>query len=226
MTRWVGAVLCCAALLVPAGVARADGDPASDVLLSQDSYLPYAPSVRASLKTALEKVLKDARTAGYPMKVALVNTEADLGAYPQLFNQPQKYADLLKGELAALNPHGDAVKEVHLLVVMPGGFGGSNLGDDVDQALGAISIQADAASDGLARAGTEAVARLATANGHSVPVPAEASVKLGESTASSKRKSTSPLVFALPALLLFGGLFVAGRIASRRQRPAPQSDDA
>ncbi len=215
----------CAVLLVPAS-ARADGDPASDVLLSQDSYLPYAPTVQARLKTALEKVLKDARTAGYPMKVALINTEADLGAYPTLFNEPQRYADLLKGELATLNPHGDPLKAVHLLVVMPGGFGGSNLGDGVDKALNGIDIQGNAASNGLARAAIAAVARIATSNGHSVPVPPEASLKLGKSTASAKRKSTSPLVFALPAVLLFAGLFVAGRLANRRSRPAPQSDDA
>ncbi len=223
MRRWIAALVC-AALLGPAAVARADGDPASDVLLSQDSFLPYAPPVKKSFKTALEKVLKDARAAGYPMKVALINTEADLGAYPKLFNSPQQYADLLKGELAALNPHGDAVKAVHLLVVMPGGFGGANLGDGVDKALSGIDINGAAQSDGLAQAAIGAVASIATENGHAVPVPPEAKLKLGKSNASNKRKTTSPLVFALPALLLFGGLFVAGRVASRRQ--APRTDDA
>ena len=33
-----------AALAIPAA-ARADGDPASDVLLLQDAYLPYSPAV-------------------------------------------------------------------------------------------------------------------------------------------------------------------------------------
>lgn len=214
MRRLLCAVLC-AALALP-GVARADGDPASDVLLSQDSFLPYAPEVRPSLKDALEGVLKDARQAGYPMKVALIASEADLGAYPDLYNQPQRYADLLKGELAALNPHGDPLKEIHLLVVMKGGFGGSNLGDGVDRALAPITINEDAQSDGLAQAAVAAVARIASENGHRVTAPAEASAPLGKSSASTKRKSTSPLVFALPAVLLFAGLFVAGRIAARR----------
>ncbi len=215
------------AAVLPAAAARADGDPASDVLLSQDSYLPYAPTVQKRLQTALEDVLKKARDAGFPMKVALINNEADLGAYPDLFNQPQRYADLLSGELAALNPHGDAVQGVHLLVVMPGGFGGANLGDGVDRALGSVDINAEAQSDGLAQAAIASVARLATENGHEVAVPPEASLKLGKSNASSKRKTTSPLVFALPAVLLFLGLFVAGRInARRRPPPAPQSDDA
>jgi hypothetical protein len=207
------------AALVCCSVARADGDPASDVLLTQDSFLPYAPPTQAKLKTALEKVLRAAKSAGFPMKVALVNTEADLGAYPQLFNQPQKYADLLTRELATLNPHGDPQKAVHLLIVMPGGYGGSNLGGAVDRALAPVQIQADAGSDGLARAAIAAVARLATANGYRVAVPPEASLKLGKASGTKKGGGgTSPLVFLAPALLLFGGLFVAGRITARRAR--------
>jgi hypothetical protein len=202
--------------LVIAPAARADGDPASDVLLSQDSFLPYAPPVTARLKTALEKVLKDARAAGYPMKVALIMSEADLGAYPKLFNQPQPYANLLSGELASLNPHGDPQRNVHLLVVMPGGFGGTNLGDGVDAALRPVTINVKAQSDGLAQAAIAAVARIASSNGHRVPVPPEASLELKASSKSTKRSGTSPLVFALPALLLFAGLFVAGRVQRRR----------
>ncbi|MEA2126491.1 MAG: hypothetical protein QOI80_3273 [Solirubrobacteraceae bacterium] len=206
------------AALVCCSVARADGDPASDVLLTQDSFLPYAPPTQAKLKTALVKVLRDAKAAGFPMKVALIASEADLGAYPQLFNKPQQYADLLTRELASLNPHGDPLKAVHLLVVMPGGYGGSNLGDDVDAALAPVEIQADAGSDGLARAAIAAVARLATANGHRLAIPPEASVKLGKASATKKGGGTSPLVFLAPALLLFGGLFVAGRVSARRGR--------
>ncbi|MEA2170812.1 MAG: hypothetical protein QOF76_4112 [Solirubrobacteraceae bacterium] len=203
-------------MVLAAPAAWADGDPASDVLLSQDSFLPYAPPVQPKLATALKAVLKQARDAGFPMKVALILTANDLGAYPQMFNTPQPYADLLTRELSALNPHGDPLKAVHLLVVMPGGFGGNNLGDGVDAALAPVKIQADAQSDGLARAAIEAVARLATANGHQVAVPAEAGVQLQASHKSTKRKTTSPLVFLAPALVLFAGLGLAGRIAKKR----------
>jgi hypothetical protein len=206
-------------LLVPA-VALADGDPASDVLLTQDSFLPYAPPTSDRFKTALDKVLKDAKAAGYPMKVALINTEADLGAYPNLFNSPQEYANLLNRELATLNPHGDPQKDVHLLIVMPGGYGGVNLGEGVDKALAPVKIQADAGSDGLARAALAAIARIATENGHAVDVPPEASLKVGKASAKGGG-GTSPIFFIAPAVLLFGGLFVAGRITARRQ-----ADDA
>jgi hypothetical protein len=206
-------------VLACAPAAWADGDPASDVLLTQDIFFPYAPPVSQRLKTALERVVKAARKAGYPMKVALINTEADLGAYPQLFNQPSKYTDVLSRELATLNPHGDPLKEVHLLIVMPGGFGGSNLGDGVDRALGPVQIDPGGGSDALSQAAMAAVARIATENGHRVAVPPEASVKVSKS-AKKSGGGTSAVVFLAPALLLFAGLFVAGRIAARRQTPA------
>jgi hypothetical protein len=208
-----------ALVLVCAPAAWADGDPASDVLLTEDVFFPYSPPVSQRLKTALERVLKDARKAGYPMKVALINTEADLGAYPQLFNQPTKYSDLLARELATLNPHGDPLKAIHLLIVMPGGFGGSNLGDGVDRALAPITIDPQGGSDGLAQAAMGGVARLATENGHRVAVPPEASIKVSKS-AKKSGGGTSAVVFLAPALLLFAGLFVAGRIAARRQTSA------
>ena len=210
------ALLLALAALMPAS-AGANGDPASDVLLTQDHFLPYAPPVQERLATALEDVLRSVREAGYPMKVALIMTERDLGAYSQLFNRPQEYADLLTRELATLNPHGDPVKDVHLLVVMAGGFGGNDLGEKVDDALGGITIQGEAQSDGLAKAAIEAVARLATVNGHPVPTPPEARIELAASDAEAGGGGTSPLVYAAPALLLFAGLFAAGRLARRRE---------
>ena len=97
--------------------------------------------------------------------------------------------------------------------------------DGVDRALTPITIQDDAGSDGLAKAAIAGVARLATENGHRVAVPPEASLKLDSSSASSDGSKTSPLLFVLPALLLFAGLFVAGRVAARRQGSAPAASE-
>ena len=85
--------------LAPAA-ALADGDPASDVLLAQDVYYPYAPKASKPLTTALDALLKRVRAAGYPMKVALVEAPSDLGAYPNLFGDTQNYANLLAKEIA------------------------------------------------------------------------------------------------------------------------------
>jgi len=215
--RQLVAVVAALALALP-GVALADGDPASDVLLSQDDFLPYAPPVSNRLETALKNELRVARTAGYPMKVALIESANDLGAYPNLLTEPQRYADLLVGELRLLNPHNDPSKAVHLLVVTGVGFGGSNLGDGVDKALAPIRIQANAQSDGLVQAAMQAVARIASANGHHVATPSEATGRLSSSHKSTSRHKSSPLVFAAPALLLFAALFVAGRVSARRGR--------
>jgi hypothetical protein len=195
--------------------AHADGDPASDVLIMQDAYFPYAPPTDARFKSALTRVLGAARKAGYPVKVALIQTPRDLGAYPTLFNDANRYADLLAREL----PQQRVAKGVtgqRILVVMPGGFGGSALGDQVDGPLSKTPIHASAASNGLAVAAIGAVARLATANGHPVPVPPEASAQV---TASKATKKGGPgvIVFLVPAIVLFAGIWGAGRLASRRQ---------
>jgi hypothetical protein len=161
------AALALAVLALLPSAAAADGDPASDVLLAQDVYYPYAPKVSRPLTTALNTLLKRVRAGGYPMKVALIETPADLGAYPNLFGDEQRYANLLLPEIS-FNAH------PHLLVVMPSGFAGNNLGPKVDSALRGITIDQAAKSDGLAQAALAAVARIATANGHPTPVPAAA----------------------------------------------------
>lgn len=213
------AALALALLLLAAPAAHADGDPASDVLPTQSVFFPYAPPTAARLRSALERVLERAADAGYPMKVALVESAGDLGSYPQMFNQPQQYANLLAGELPT-NPHGTIRTRPHLLVVMPVGFGGDNLGESVDDALAPITVDADAQSDGLARAAIEAVARVATANGHQVAVPPEAHLKLQASDRSTKRSSgPSPWVFVAPLAFVVLAIVGLGRLAARRSRP-------
>jgi len=202
--------------LLPAG-AFADGDPASDVLLAQDVYYPYAPKASTQMTTALDGLLARVRKAGYPVKVALIQTPSDLGAYPNLFGDTQNYANLLAKEIA-FNSH------PHLLVVMPSGFGGDNLGANVDSALKGIKVDDAAKSDGLIRAALAAVARIATANGHQTPVPPEASAALSASKASSKRSTPSAFVYGGPvlvALIAVGALIWVGR---RKEREG--EDDA
>jgi len=219
------ALLAVAALLAAPPSARADGDPASDVLPMQDVFFPYAPPITSRLRSALERVVAQAGKAGYPMKVALLESAGDLGSYPQLFNQPQRYANLLASELPT-NPHGEIRTRPHLLVVMPVGFGGDNLGAEVDTALAPVKVDPAAQSDGLARAAIEAVARLATANGHRVAVPPEAHLKLEATNKSTKRSGgPSAWVFVGPLVLVVVAIAAAGRISARRSRPKTGSDE-
>jgi hypothetical protein len=172
MTRRIALVVAALALTA-APTAQADGDPASDVLPSQDAYYPYAPQASKPLVEALDQLLKRVRGDGYPVKVALIASAADLGSYPMLLNDPQRYANLLASELP-VNPHGGLDEQLHLLVVTAAGFGGKSLGDRVDEALAPVEIDPEAGSDGLVRAALQAVARIATVNGHDTPVPPEA----------------------------------------------------
>jgi hypothetical protein len=207
-------VLALALILGTASAALGDGDPASDTLPAQDAYYPYSPPVSKPLVTALNDLLKRVRAAGFPMKVALIETAGDLGSYPQLLNDPQRYADLLASELPT-----QADQRVngafHLLVVMPGGFGGQHLGDGVNRALDPVKIDVAGSSDGLARAAIEAVARLATVNGHRTPVPAAAAAP--GSAGGTGGGGTSAWVFIGPLAALVLAAAAAGYVRRARK---------
>jgi hypothetical protein len=214
------AMIALAALALAPAAALADGDPASDVLLAQDAYYPYAPKTSPQLTKALNTLLKRVRAAGFPVKVALIEAPSDLGAYPNLFGDTQNYANLLSKEIA-YNSH------PHLLVVMPTGFGGDNLGNNVDGALRGITVNQDAKSDGLAQAALAAVAKLASANGHPTPVPPEARAQLAASTASAKRSTPSVLVYGGPVLLgiiAVGALIWVGRRREGEEELPPEAE--
>jgi hypothetical protein len=206
------------------GAALADGDPASDVLPVQDAYFPYSPPVSKPLVTALDNLLKEVKAKGYPMKVALLQSTGDMGSYPTLFNNPQRYADLLSSELPSQSDT-KYTGPLHLLVVMPGGFGGENLGDKVNQALGPITIDAAQQSDGLARAALQAVARIATFAGHPTKAPNVAATAGSKSSGGGGGGGPSALVIVLPliGLLIAGG--IAGVILRRRSDGRPETRD-
>jgi hypothetical protein len=210
------ALLAVAVLALAPAAALADGDPASDVLLAQDVYYPYAPKVSPRLTTALNTLAKRVRAAGYPMKVALIEAPSDLGAYPNLFGDTQSYANLLAKEIAFNS-------RPHLLVVMPSGFAGDNLGAKVDSALNGVPIDQPAKSDGLAKAALAAVARIASSNGHPTPVPPEAKVAVAASKSSSKRSTPSLLVYGGPVLLVLIAVGVL-LVVSRRRDDEEESE--
>lgn len=97
--------------------ALADGDPASDFLLSQATFLsPYDGHIPASEGRKLEAMLASAKEQGFPLKLAVIVTRYDLGAVPILFRRPQTYAKFLAQE-------DYYYWKDELLVVMPNGYG-------------------------------------------------------------------------------------------------------
>jgi hypothetical protein len=191
--------------------AQADGDPASDVLLLQDAYLPYAPGVPVPVAKALNDLLKTTRKAGFPLKVAVIAAPQDLGAVPQYFGKPQSYAPFLESEIAF-----NAKKP--LLVVMAAGYGAAGLPTGSENALKGLDAPASN-GDALGRAAIAAVVKLAGAAGHPVPAP-----KVPATTGGSGGGGTSPLIiFGVPVMLLtLGGALAALR---RRQQAKDEATD-
>jgi hypothetical protein len=196
---------CCIFAALPAA-ARADGDPASDVLTTQPLFLPADAGVSFAHEDQLNRVLATAASSGFPMRVAVIASASDLGSVTALWRQPQTYAGFL-GEELSLVYHGT------LLVVMPDGFG--LYGPSQAVAAGRRSLAGLRPAAGGAVLGTAAltaVQRVAAAAGHPLTVPA--------ATATAP-PSAGGSTGALPILVFLLGLalIAAAWAASLRARP-------
>lgn len=121
-------VLLLALVFVP--LARADGDPASDYLLQQPSFVPPDTAMSAYDTSELNALLRAARAAGYTVHVALIASQYDMGSVTVLFKKPKLYAPFLSQELKFLY-------KGRALVVMPNGYAIARNGktDPAEQAV-------------------------------------------------------------------------------------------
>jgi hypothetical protein len=143
--------------------ARADGDPASDVLSSQALFVPQDGGLSATQQAQLAALVAAARANGYDLRVAVIARSADLGSVTALWRQPANYARFL-GQEIALVAHGP------LLVVMPNGYGYTPTpgARAATPALGGLA----AAGPALGAGAITAVRRLAASAGHPLPLMA------------------------------------------------------
>jgi hypothetical protein len=156
MKRGLAVVLLCTACAVPA--ALADGDPASDVLITADVYFPIqTPS--SSSESALASAVAGVYDHGNRLKVAVVATRQDLGSIPSLYGKPAEYAQFLGQELAGFY-------EGPLLIVEPAGFGIYDAGRSTKAEGGVLAgLSVDGSStDALTQSATDAVEKLDAAN--------------------------------------------------------------
>jgi hypothetical protein len=245
----LGATL--AALVVAAGVsglgapvAVADGDPASDILLYQDAYLPYGQVLPARIQANVQQVAANANAAGFPLRVAVLGSENDMGAVVSLYGKPQQYARYLHGEFvsgpAAYRRHADSAARARsgaagraaqaaLLVVMPNGYGVAGpVPADARRAIEGTRVEA---RDGLSlgEAAVKGVAQLAAASGHRIDVPVDpvaeaASPDTGSPTKRAvqpaARRSTSGAPWAILAAIAAALVLGAGFLLFRRHRTA------
>jgi hypothetical protein len=206
--RILPAVLLAAALavLLAPAAARADGDPASDVLLGENVFYPYTPATSPAIQRKLNALTAAARLAKFPIKVALIASPIDLGVIPDLFDKPQKYADFLDQEISFQGKQ-------PLLVVMPAGYGLQGIEGPAKRAVATLPKLTGRSGNDLAQAATTAVARLASAAGH--PIKGVAGVP--GASGSGGGSSTTQIVIALAAAAV---LTAAALLVLRRRQPA------
>jgi hypothetical protein len=195
VTRWLSALLVLVALLAPAA-ARANGDPASDYLLTQPLFTPIDVKLPQASVEQLTEILADAKAKGYEVRVALIATRYDLGAVPSLFDKPQIYASFLHQEIRF-------VYKGPLLIVMPDGYGYYEPGR---VQAGLDTLKPPSAYPDLARAAVPAVQLLAKAHGVEVAIPQPG----GPGSSTEDR-----ILIAVGAVVLAG--LVAGALWLRRR---------
>jgi hypothetical protein len=210
MVRRVVSVLCVlliAGATLPAG-SRADGDPASDVLIGQNVFYPQLTGP-GFLRHKLNRVVAQAHRAGLPIKVALIDKPFDLGVYPSLYGKPQEYASaVLEKELSFRGPQ-------PLLIVMADGYGVAGFNAPAVEA--AASLPKPSGPKGrnlseLIQAAAIAVPKLAAADGHPID-GARGSASAGDSGGGLGRD-------ALLLILVLAAVVVGGALVLLRLRQA------
>lgn len=192
------------ALAWGAAPAWADGDPASDVLATQQLFLPQDAGIPVKQQAQLAGLLQAAKRHGFPVRVALVASPTDLGSVTELWRQPQTYARFLGQELA-LTYRGA------LLVVMPNGFGFHGFDRPLSDERAAIAgLSPSAGGAQFAAATMHAIQRLAAKSGQSLSLPTTTNT----ATKSGSNETLPWIVLALGAVAI-----AAAWAASLRARP-------
>lgn len=205
--RLASVVALAAVALAFAGTARADADPASDILYVRNMFLPISTTVSPAAAAKLRAAISRAHAAGRPIKVALIAGRTDLGGVPQLFGNPVYYARFLDAELQFLYSG-------RLLVVMPQGAGLAQGGRAIaDKAV--VAAKPAPGGDGLAETAAQLVDEITTGK----PVaPSGGTVTVATGSASHSKSSGFPVglvtavaIFAVFVLIAVGGVLLAKR---------------
>lgn len=194
-----------AALLLP-GAARANGDPASDVLLTDQVFLPFEAPISDSAKNDLRNTVAEANKRGFKIRVALIAFTSDLGTATPLWGHPEDYSKFLGKEIAFVTTD-------PLLVSMPAGFGFYDQGRSVASEQAVLAkVRRATVPTALAESTTAAVRALAAAKGITLPE---------SSSGSSATRDRLILAAAVLAFLLV--LVFPARLLRRRSRGGGRS---
>ena len=199
-------------MAVAAPAARADGDPASDFLLTQQVFYPYYSGHQPPSLKALQETVVDANKRGYKIRVAVITSPYDLGSLSALWHKPVAYANFLGLELAF------SYRD-RLLVVTPNGYGYSPkrlyknktyVEEHDPKTLALLStVPIGKGVDGLLATADKAVRLLAAKHGVKLSGPSKQSSSGGNS-------SSDTIVIAVAAVV--GAILIAGLEVVRRRR--------
>ena len=218
LRKRVAVALCVAAACVAASasVARADGDPASDYRVSRKVFVSSQRVVGSRAQRELLATVAAANRAGFPIRVAIISSDYDMGSITALWRRPALYARFLGLELAS-------AYRGRLLVVMPNGFGLSWPGRPTSQEHALLAkVVIGPGEAGLLGAAQAAVRRLAGADG--VAVVSTTARPAGSSHAQgggSGSVVTVAAAVAVLAVLVTGLLVPMRRRAGRMGRAGP-----
>jgi len=148
------------AVLCAPAVALAHGDPASHYLETGSLYPGFDLQPSQDVELQLMGVLDAAKDAGFPLKVAIVSSEADVADNPEMLNKPQEYADYVVGALVGSRVPVDGP----VVIVTPVGIGVAGPGAEEMTA-----VKTGQGGDALARAAMTAVRDIAADAGHPLP---------------------------------------------------------
>jgi hypothetical protein len=189
--RAAALALALAALALP-GSASANGDPASDVLLTTQVFLPFEAPISESAASDLKQTVATANQKGYTIRVAVIAFTGDLGTAVSLWRRPQDYSKFLGSEIAF-------VYKNRLLIAMPSGFGFYNGEKPVSKELRVLArVKPGKTPTPLAESTADAVRALAAADGITVPKPSG-----GGGSATRDRLILGAAVLAFLLVLFF-----------------------
>jgi hypothetical protein len=160
--RAAGILLGLAALALPSA-AGANGDPASDVLLTTQVFLPFEAPISKSASNDLKDTVAAANARGYKLRVAVIAFTGDLGTAVSLWGHPQAYSKFLWSEIAF-------VYNSRLLVAMPSGFGFYDGKKPIAKELRGIArVKPGKIPTALTQSTARTVRALAASNGITLP---------------------------------------------------------
>ena len=141
-------------------LARADGDPASDVLYGSNLFPSYDSGISAANLQALKATIDDSKKAGYEIRVAVIAKPDDLGSVTVPLGEAEGLRALprhrARNRLQGPRPHRDAQRA----------SASTTPTTTPTPAYAALKTIQSGSGDQLAQAATDSVATLARQAGH------------------------------------------------------------